>query len=161
MVFGGLGFKWSLAAYSAERALRKHHELIGHWRVDPATWREFVSLNQTFSANQIAVPATIPDEGIDVKVSPTALLVGDQVELLNRTGLVDGQIRHWGGEWTVTQASVGGERPCCLYLYARMRSAQGRETSNNMIVPVPVDAIPVARRVCEHFQADIAKFRDE
>ncbi|MCT0207466.1 hypothetical protein KQ305_07050 [Synechococcus sp. CS-1332] len=148
-------FLWARAACSAERALLQGREVIGRWHIDPDLWQQFVALNRTFSSNQMAAPSTIPAQGLRVIVSPAALLVGDQVELFNRTAVVDGRVRHWGGDWTVTQASLGGDHPCCLYLYAGIRGDSGPPSFNNLIVPVPTEAIPDAIRVRDHFLACI------
>ncbi len=155
LLIGTLTFLWARAACAAERALLQGREVIGRWHIDSDLWQQFVALNRTFSSNQIAAPSRIPARGLRVVVSPAALLVGDQVELFNRTAVVDGCVRHWGGDWTVTQASLGGDHPCCLYLYAGMRGDGGAPSCNNLIVPVPTAAIPEAMRVRDHFLACI------
>lgn len=157
VVFGGLTLTWAIAAFRAERSLRHGTAQIGRWHVDPELWHTFVTLNATFASNQIAVPKAIPAEGIEVIFSPSAFLVGDHVELFNRTALVNGRAVHRGGNWTVTKASLGGEDPCCLYLYAWMRgpSRTRPPTFNNIIVPVPAGAMAEAARVRDHFLATI------
>ncbi|MBW4532132.1 MAG: hypothetical protein KME02_15720 [Aphanothece saxicola GSE-SYN-MK-01-06B] len=155
LLIGGMTFLWARAACAAERALLQGREVIGRWHIDPGLWQQFVALNRTFSSNQIAVPARIAAKGLRVIVSPAALLIGDQVELFNRTAVVDGRVRHWGGDWTVTKASLGGDQPCCLYLYAGIQGDSGPPSCNNLIVPVPADAIPEAIRVRDHFLACI------
>jgi hypothetical protein len=153
LLLGAMTFLGARAAGAAERALLQGREVLGHWHIDQELWQQFVALNRTFSSNQIAVPARIPARGLQVIVSPFALLVGDQVELFNRTAVVGGRVRHWGGDWTVTQASLGGDHPCCLYLYAGIRGSSGSPSCNNLIVPVPTAAIPEAIRVRDHFLA--------
>ena len=153
--FGGWTLNWAIAAFRAERSLRKGTAVIGRWDVTPELWEQFVALNETFSTNQVAVPRAVPAKGGEVIFSPSAFLIGDQVELLHRTAVVDGRVVHWGGDWTVTQASLGGERPTCLYLYAAMRDATGPRVFNNIIVPVPAGAISEASRVRDHFLAGI------
>ncbi|MCP9798365.1 hypothetical protein [Cyanobium sp. Lug-B] len=155
LLIGTLTFLWARAACAAERALLQGREVIGRWHIDPDLWQQFVALNRSFSSNQIAVPSRIPARGLRVIASPAALLVGDQVELFNRTAVVDGRVRHWGGDWTVTQASLGGEHPCCLYLYAGIRGDGGAPSCNNLIVPVPTTAMAEAIRVRDHFLACI------
>jgi hypothetical protein len=155
LLLGAMTFLWARAACAAERALLQGREVIGRWHVDADLWQQFMALNRTFSSNQIAVPSRIPARGLQVIVSPFALLVGDQVELINRTAVVDGRVRHWGGDWTVTQASLGGDHPCCLYLFAGIRGDGGAPSCNNLIVPVPTAAIPDAIRVRDHFLACI------
>jgi hypothetical protein len=160
LLFGGMTFLWARAACAAERALLKGRDMIGCWHIDPDLWQQFVALNRTFSSNQIAVPSRIAAQGLRVIVSPAALLIGDQVELFNRTAVVNGRVRHWGGDWTVTQASLGGDHPCCLFLYAAIRGDSGSPSCNNLIVPVPPEAIPDAIRIRDYFLACIQMHSD-
>ena len=155
VIFGGWTLNGAVAAFRAERSLRQGKAVIGRWHVTPELWEQFVALNETFSTNQVAVPRAVPTEGSEVIFGPAAFLVGDQVELLNRTAVVGGRAAHWGGDWTVTRASLGGDRPTCLYLYAAIRGATAPPTFNNIIVPVPAGAISEASRVRDHFLASI------
>ncbi len=136
----------------ARTALLQDKDVLARWRVDGATWEQFVALNRTFSINEIAVPATIPPDGLEVIVGRSGLLIGEHVHTFNHSAKLKGVVLSWGGDWTILQISLGGDTPCCLYFYVGMGGSTAR-VCTNLILPVPPHAVPEARAVLNYFHA--------
>lgn len=153
VIFGSLFAAWAHKAARVRAALLRDEDVLGRWTVDADTWRQFVALNRTFSHNGVAVPEAIPAGGLEIIIGPRGLLMGEYVSTFNRSARMNGVVRHWGGDWTIHKVKLGGEAPCCLYLYASMKGDHGAATFTNMILPVPTVARPAATVALNDFQS--------
>jgi hypothetical protein len=152
VIFGSLFAKWAYSAARLRTSLVQGKDVLGRWRVDAGTWQQFVTLNTTFSYNIISPREKVPPQGVEVIVGSRGIMVGSQVQTFNHSAKVNGVVRNWGGDWTLQQISLGGDAPCCLYLYARMRGQHGAPIYCNLIFPVSRDAILQARAALNYFQ---------
>lgn len=159
VIFGSLFAKWAHAAARLRNFLVQGKDVLGRWRVDPGTWQQFVALNNTFSHNLISHGEIIPPEGVEVIVGSRGIMVGSQVQTFNHNVKVNGTVQNRGGDWTLQQISLGGDAPCCLYIYAHMRAQHGAPISGNLVFPVPVSAIPQARAALDNFQQMLAALK--
>ncbi|HEX2862009.1 MAG TPA: hypothetical protein VHN79_10235 [Lacunisphaera sp.] len=73
--------------------LRRGDGVLVRWRIDGARWRAFQEMAATLAhapgalPNELAVPATIPAEGVEVLVSGDAFLVGPDFELVEKNAV--------------------------------------------------------------------------
>ena len=142
IIFGAL---WSIYRHGEARAkdaLLRGDGLIGRWRVDGATWREFIALNQTFSINELPLRKAAAEEGIEVLCGKSAVMV-------------DGYVCAWGKQTQVVQAVLGASVPPCVYLTLRIANPRGPPVTTSLVFPAPVHAHGQAHRVVAHY-SDVA-----
>ena len=152
LIFGGLFTSWWHAQAKAEAALRRGEGLVARWSVDAETWRRFVELNRTFSINQQPVHAHGPNDRVEVWVGNSALIVDGWVHTLAGVWGQGDPLASSSGDWTVEQAQMGGDAPCCIYLYVSMRG-RGARVRTNLIFPVAADAAEAGRLAFESLRA--------
>ena len=140
IIFGALWSIYRQGEARAKDALLRGDGVLGQWRVDAATWREFIALNQTFSVNELPVRKLAAEEGVEVLCGKSAVMVGDYVCA-------------WGKQTKVVQAVLGAGVPPCVYLTLRITSTRGPPVITYLVFPAPVHAHGQAHRVVAHYSA--------
>jgi hypothetical protein len=155
VTFGGLITVWSLNQVRVRASLLENKGRLGRWRVDPHTWRQFVELDRTFSVNEIPADLAVPSDGIEVLVGESGMMIGDYVYTFCHRSNINGVVRYARGDWRILKVGLGGDAPCCFYLYASMEGQDTADAYSNLVFPVPTSAIPEAKKVLNHFQATV------
>jgi hypothetical protein len=93
-----------------------------------------------------------PNAAIEVLVGNSALIVDGWVHTLAGVSGQGDRLASSGGDWTVEQAQIGGDAPCCIYLYVSMRG-RGARVRTNLIFPVAPDAAEAGRLAFESLRA--------
>ncbi|HEX2541458.1 MAG TPA: hypothetical protein VHM00_10290 [Caldimonas sp.] len=76
-----------------EAALQRGDDLIGRWRIDAPTWRAFFDIEQGFALqpnvwqNEFQPRRDVPDDGAEVTVGTTGVVVDGSVHRLPRHGV--------------------------------------------------------------------------
>jgi hypothetical protein len=88
ILFGGGTALFRHFDVRAKEALARGEDIIARWRVDPLAWREFVGTDYEWSqgraalSNELSLPDTVPEEGIEVIVGKSAVQIGESIHRL-------------------------------------------------------------------------------
>lgn len=88
ILFGGGTALFRHFDVRAKDKLARGEEVIARWRVDAAAWREFVAADREFNvgrdalSNELSLPDTVPEEGIEVIVGKSAVQIGESIHRL-------------------------------------------------------------------------------
>lgn len=145
VIFGFMWTSWRHSEASTQIALLRGEGVIVHWRVDPAAWDRFATLNDTFSVNEVKVRRPAPAEGIEVVVGRHAILVDGYVHKLvwpERSGFGSAGT----GNWHVESATLLPGDPACVNLRIKMTTNRGVPVYSNLVFPIARDAESEAQR---------------
>ena len=155
IVFGGIGALVMHLGARAQAALERGEELIARWRVDAATWRDFLALNRELDqapeavANELSVREEIPADGIEVMVGKSAIDIDGSLHRLPLRGTPE-----------ITRAEISERpgRPTCvelaLYYPGAGQDGSGAPQSPTrtcLRFPVPSGRQSDAERVVAHY----------
>ncbi len=151
LIFGTLWTAWRNREARAEAGLRRGDGLLGRWRVDPQTWRDFLALNETISVNAFRPRRAVPADGVEIIVGRAAIMIDGRVLTLAESGIVGGGLTAWGGEWIIEKASYGAGPPPCIYLYVRAKgSGHATPVYANLVFPTSAAAPADVQRAVDH-----------
>lgn len=123
--------------------LRRGAHVIARWRVDPATWQQFVAFEQAVDGtgdngqNLLAISGPMPAADIEVVVGWREILVGNDFHIVERS--------------TLKSVEILSGPPICLDFIINVSNPNGADYTCSIRFPVPVDAQGEAARVREHF----------
>ena len=156
LIFGGVSAWSNHAASLAKESLARGKDIIARWRVDAATWREFVThidkLDQEFRFLYIGLRAEAPAGGIEVIVGNEAVEIdGDVYELPRRDPP------------TITHAALNTSRVRPSFIELHLYYPGGGSGAGGLFSPkhmvlrfaVVADALREAARVVAHFREDL------
>ena len=115
LLFGGGSAIFNHSKLRAQGALLRGEGIIARWRVDPATWRAFIELNDRLHlatdnpGNELSIRSEVPPEGIEVIVGETAVRIDQSIHLLPRRGTPE-----------ITHAALEVGRPLLVYVELRL-----------------------------------------
>ena len=148
-MFGLVYALWALILLVGRARLLAGHRRLGQWHVSADEWRRFVAFDAIRAgsapnlANDFKPSRQNWDNGIDVIVGETSILVGDFYQPLRRGGLPGLLAIYWLPE---------PADPQCLefHVFYPRRSGPGRRLC--VRAPIARSAIEEARRVYDHFE---------
>lgn len=144
-IFGSMWTSWRHSEAVAQNALRRGEGVLAQWRVGPATWERFATLNDTFSVNELKVRRPDPAAGIEVIVGRHAVFIDGYVHKLiwpPQSGFGSSGT----GNWHVETASILPADPSCVNLRVRMTGAKGPPVYSNLVFPIAAEAEPIVQR---------------
>ncbi len=155
IIFGGLfALIWHRDQHAAE-ALDRGENILGHWRIDAESWREFKLLNDEIHRqpgvllNELSLRDEVPAEGIEIIVGKTAIQIDGSIHRMPV---------HGTPEITHSELHDGGSGPSyielSLYYPGGGQGASGVTHSpvrTALRFPVPGTAWREARKITAHF----------
>ncbi len=88
ILFGGGTALFRHFDVRAMEKLARGEEVIARWPIEPAIWQEFIAAERQWLAggsalpNELAIPAEVPEEGIDVIAGRNAVQIGESIHRL-------------------------------------------------------------------------------
>jgi hypothetical protein len=157
---GGIAFFRHLEA-RAQASLRRGENIIARWRVDVATWREFIALNDRINQDPDGLPnelsldlrKDVPANGVEVIAGETAVQVDDSIHTLPRRGTPE-----------ITHAELNSSRVRPSYIEFHLYYPGGgagasgvprSPTRTALRFPVAPDALRDAERVVAHYSGSL------
>jgi len=155
--FGLVGFLMAVPASIGHARLMSGRGVIERWRVSAEEWDRFRAFDASRAAqdqtltNDLLIQSDTPQQGIDVIVGRTQLIVDGSYHTLRPLGLPELRAVGW------LNAPVDPECLEFTLLYPAGRYGGAKRTT--LRVPVPPSAREAGVRVYHHFHGRVPKFR--
>jgi hypothetical protein len=158
LLFGGGSALFRHFDARAQDALGRGENILARWRVDAATWRQFLAhdreLNRESGAlvNELSIRDEVPDDGIEVIVGSTAVQIDGSLHALPRRGTPE-----------ITHAKLNTSRVRPTYIELHLYYPGGGHgasgvtfsaTRTALRFPVPSGAQEDAELVVAHYGGD-------
>ncbi len=156
ILFGGGSALFRHFDARAKEAIARGEDIIARWKIDPATWHEFIAIDRQRSRdpgalpNELDAPNEIPVDGVEVIAAKSSVQIGDSIHRLPRRGTPE-----------ITAAVLHDGSPAfvelLLYYPGGGHGASGvprSSTRTALRFPVGRDAWEQAEIVVAHFRGD-------
>ncbi|HYJ83908.1 MAG TPA: hypothetical protein VEW26_13835 [Allosphingosinicella sp.] len=146
--FGLVFLIQALFAIRGRALLLAGHRVIARWHVHPSEWERFRKLDGRRAAdhaslgNDLWIRRATPDEGVEVIVGETSLLVDGSYHVLRPGGLPELRSVSW----------LDGPPACLEFALRYPRGRYGGTMPMTLRIPVPPAARADALRVLAHFE---------